>query len=1378
MKRLSLSFAMLLLVTMAMAQKSWVGFTSAQPEEVLIDFLKSDHSGLTLEITVPGMYLQQLSVQGNLFHHISLMEGQTTKDVGRPELPMINEVIGIPHSRKLSWKITAIETMKFPDYLIFPFQTPTTDNAGAEKPPFVIDEAFYQKDAPYPAENLIISPPQIWRDVKLANFHFTPFTYNAATGDLTVITKLEVEIIFDEMDEAMHFTPRMELTPKFYNMYSAAIPNFDQLGYSITFLQGTGIKYLVITNPEAIAAIEPLVAWKNEMGHRTEVRILEPGFNTPQEFKDYIQQLYLTDGLEYVLMVGDAYPNGGSGGGPNIVPMYYWNPGSDASYSDSWYTCLDGPDDHYADLAIGRFVYDVNQLSQLETQIQKTMTHYLAPDVADNWAENTILIAHKEEYPGKYTQCCNEIAAYPYSVQVPIFEKAYGGENYSNAQVVNFVNTTGVGIFNYRGHGSSTELWHWTNVNPISFTNSDVVQLTNFEQLFVFFDVCCDNMNIITHPGDCLCESFMKHSGGSVAVNGAIIPSYTIPNHDYDKEMYKAVFDQNITNIGYVTNYANITVLNFHGEIGKSNVRTYLWLGDASAEPWTNQPDDLSVTHSNQLFLGSTDFPVSVLGNAGAVENAMVCISNEDQSIYAVGYTDAGGSAMISFEEPVTIAGNVAVTVTRNNYLPYQAIIPVIAQDGPYVVKDGYLINDNAGGNGNSLMDYAESILLTLAVKNVGTEVAENVTVTLSTDDEFITITDDNEFYDTVEPDEILSIEDGFAFDVAEEFPDGHSVLFNVSATNGIDVWNSYIVIPGHAPEIKMSGLAISDPDGNNNGKLDPGETVTFIITVENSGAADAYNVFGNLSCIDPYVQIITVEPQPCGDIAAGENQEIWFTVAADLLTPQGHATTFTLQTDADFNIAGSDDFNVYIGQIPVVIIDLDGNNNSGPAILDAMTNIGLTAEYITTMPEDLAIYSSAFVCLGIYSSNHVLSASDGQKLADFLNLGGRLYMEGGDTWYYDPQTPVHEMFSVNAVADGNGDLATINGQTGTFTEDMTFNYTGDNNWIDRISPMGGSELILQNQSPVYGTAIAYDEGNYKTIASSHEFGGLTGSDTAIEELMEEYLKFFDVISTDVVANFQANITETCQGMEVVFTDFSAGLISEWYWEFPGGEPATSNEQNPTVIYLQGGSFDVSLTVTGENGSHTNTKQDYITCMEIPEQAGDISGNSETCQGYEEIYLIDAVANAETYNWTMEPEEAGTMEIQFNQVVITFSESYEGQVLLKVCGENQCGEGDLSADFWITVNVCTGIDGMMTNTPLSVFPNPSSGEFSLLINTNDILNLTILNATGEELMAFEALNVDGHFTKIINMKPFANGIYYLKLEGIKTNIVKKIVISR
>ncbi len=1377
MKRFTLLLTLLITISVAYSQKSWVSFNGIQQaEQAAMTIQQSNRAGLTVEINVPGMYLQEMTQEDMVFQHISLTDGHSTKAVGRPELPMLNEVIGIPGNQKVSYTIVTIETTKLSGYNIYPFQTPTTDNPGGHDKAFVMDKAFYQKDGAFPAENVLLDQPQIWRDVKLSNLHVTPFSYNPATQELTVITKMIVKVEFSGIDETMSFNPKMELTPKFYNIYETAIPNFEDLGYTLTYREDPGIKYLIITNTEAIDAIQPLVDWKNQMGHTVEVRTLETGFEDPQDFKTYISGLYESDGLEYVLMVGDAYPNGGSGGGPNIVPMYYWNPGSDASYSDSWFTCLDGPNDHYADLAIGRFVYDANSLDELELQINKTMTHYMTPDVSTNWGENTILIAHKEDYPGKYTQCCEEIATFNYSIQTPIFERAYGGAGYTNAQVVEFVNSSGVGIFNYRGHGSATEMWEWGPSG--SFTAAEVAMLDNTDRLFVFFDVCCDNMDIVEYSGECLCESFMKHETGSVAVNGAIIPSYTIPNHDYDKEMYKAVFEENITNIGYVTNFANLTVLNVHGDIGESNVRTYLWLGDASIEPWTMQPMDLTVSHDAQLFLGMSDFAVTVVGANGSAEGALVCVSNEDNSVYAVAYTDASGVATVDFGGPVQIPGDATVTVTLHNYLPYQAVIPVIPQEGPYVVKDSYELNDIDGGNGNGMMDYAESILMSLSVKNVGVLIAVNVVVTISTEDEYVTITDNEENYGDVDPDQVVTVTDGFAFDVAEDLPDGHAVIFQVSATNGTDIWSSTVVITGHAPMLEMGDFTIADPNGNNNGKLDPGEEATITVYVNNTGSSDAFDVMGEVMASDPFLTVTTTDPQEMGDIAAEGQGMAMFNVTADEATPAGHIATLMFDASAQYNITASGQFTVVIGQIPVVIIDLDENNNSGPVMQQTMEDMGISAEYVTAIPAELTLYSSAFVCLGIYSSNHQLTTTEGQQLADFLNTGGMLYMEGGDTWYYDDQTAAHTMFNINGTSDGSSDLGTINGIAGTFTEGMSFAYSGENNWIDRLAPIGDAEIILENQSPNYGTAISYDGGTYKTIGASHEFGGLDDSDASKEELMTEFLNFFEVITTEVTASFAGNTTEICEGEEVTFTDYSTGNINEWYWEFEGGDPATSTEENPSVMYMAGGTYDVSLTVTGDDSSDTITKTDYINTMFMPEEAGEVSGNNQTCQGYEEIYSVDIIGYSDTYNWVLEPAEAGEMTMNNNETTIAISSDYEGEASLKVCGGNQCGEGGWSTEFMITVNICVGIDETMNNAVLAIYPNPSTGQFTLDLTADDVVNVIILNTVGEVVFSMNNLSVKGQLSTSIDLDNLAEGIYYLKLEGNNTNTIEKIVIAR
>ncbi|TES94064.1 MAG: T9SS type A sorting domain-containing protein, partial [Candidatus Cloacimonadota bacterium] len=126
----------------------------------------------------------------------------------------------------------------------------------------------------------------------------------------------------------------------------------------------------------------------------------------------------------------------------------------------------------------------------------------------------------------------------------------------------------------------------------------------------------------------------------------------------------------------------------------------------------------------------------------------------------------------------------------------------------------------------------------------------------------------------------------------------------------------------------------------------------------------------------------------------------------------------------------------------------------------------------------------------------------------------GRMYLEGGDVWYWDPMYGGYDfcpLFGINATADGTSDLATVLGQGGTFTTGMSFGYGGENSYIDHISPTGSGFLIFRNSSPVYDCGVANDAGTYQTVGLSFEFGGLVdGSPPSTKEaLADSIMRFF-----------------------------------------------------------------------------------------------------------------------------------------------------------------------------------------------------------------------------------------------------------------------------
>ena len=992
-------------------------------------------------------------------------------------------------------------------------------------------------------------------------------------------------------------------------------------------------------------------------------------------------------------------------------------------------------------------------------------------------------------------------------MQTPIFEQAYGGAGATNQDVIDFVNGTGVGIFNYRGHGSATELWDWGASG--SFSATHVNQLTNDTQPFVFFDVCCDNMDIVAHAGNCLCETFMKHTGGSVAVNGAIIPSYTIPNHDYDKEMYKAVFEENITNIGYVTNFANVTVLDVHGTIGRSNVRTYLWLGDASIEPWTLQPTDMQVTHDDQIFLGVSEFGVNVIGQSGPAENAMVCVTNEDGSIYSVAYTDATGMATVTFDEPVSTPGNANVTVTLHNYLPHQAVVDVIPQDGPYVVKDTFVINDN-DGNGNGMVDYGETILLSLGMKNVGIELAEGVVVTMTTDDDYVTITDGEETYGDIDPDETVTVDDGFAFDVAEDIPDGHAILFELSATDGTDVWGSNLVLQGHAPNLQYDYYSIDDASGNNNGFLDPGETVEMTVYVKNNGSADAYNVDAELTSSDPMLTVLTTGAQVVGDLAPDATGEATYTVEADAAIIPGYTGELNVLFTADMGISQED-----IIQIPF-------------------------ADYCEASTSTEDEWIAQVICGDIdNSSSWQGGVANYTDITTTLEAGvdEPITIENGNAWASDIVT-VWVDWNMNKELGDDGNetfqLTNVGGSGQTFTGDIT---------PPDDQPDGQYRMRVRM---TYSTA--------PTPCGNSSYGEV-----------EDYTV---LIAGTLTAAFTADVTAGCEDLTVNFSDNSSGDVISWDWTFEGGDPATSIEQNPTVTYDVIGDYDVTLVVDDGSNTNTTTESDYINILDVPEMAAtptgendlcenndntnysttgatyateyvwmispadagvitgngmdaevnwandyfgdveisvygtndcgdgdestafdvtveplpeaadDITGSETGCQGYTEIYSVPAITYADDYVWTMDPPEAGTTTENGAECTVIWSDTYEGIATMKVCGTNDCGDGAWSAEFEVMVENCTGIGSIRNNGIVAIYPNPSTGVFTVEFNATDIVNLSLVNAIGEVVYQMDRLELNGAFTHQIDLANVAEGIYYLKMSGKSINKIEKIVISK
>jgi PKD repeat protein len=237
-----------------------------------------------------------------------------------------------------------------------------------------------------------------------------------------------------------------------------------------------------------------------------------------------------------------------------------------------------------------------------------------------------------------------------------------------------------------------------------------------------------------------------------------------------------------------------------------------------------------------------------------------------------------------------------------------------------------------------------------------------------------------------------------------------------------------------------------------------------------------------------------------------------------------------------------------------------------------------------------------------------------------------------------------------------------------------------------------------------------------------------------------------------LIPDFEADQTFICAGTTVNFTDLSFGQnISSWSWTFEGGTPSSSTDQNPSVIYDTPGVYDVSLTITDDNGTETKTIYDYISVIETPAKPDTPDGEDEVCTGMVYQYSISEVDYADTYEWEVSPADAGTLFEGGTSASLEVDETWTGDFTLRVRASNMCGDSEWSDNLEGTVNespalfslegggtFCEGSDGV----ELTLDGSQTGIEYELLLDGQPT-GITV-DGTGSEI-SFGMVTEEGYY---------------------------------
>ncbi|MEQ1892584.1 MAG: PKD domain-containing protein [Planctomycetota bacterium] len=80
------------------------------------------------------------------------------------------------------------------------------------------------------------------------------------------------------------------------------------------------------------------------------------------------------------------------------------------------------------------------------------------------------------------------------------------------------------------------------------------------------------------------------------------------------------------------------------------------------------------------------------------------------------------------------------------------------------------------------------------------------------------------------------------------------------------------------------------------------------------------------------------------------------------------------------------------------------------------------------------------------------------------------------------------------------------------------------------------------------------------------------------------------------LADFSATPTQGISPLTVQFDDLSEGTVTAWSWNF--GDGSGSSAAEPQHVFAPG-AYDVSLTVSGPNGTHTKTRAGYVVSEDL-----------------------------------------------------------------------------------------------------------------------------------------------------------------------------------
>lgn len=773
---------------------------------------QSDYTQSAYSFKAPQLVVQPQQAEGATFAFVTFEGAAPSTQLGRPNLPIITEMIEIPLCSKVNVTVSNVQTkdlepLKYP---MMPVQ-PAPSKADKGPLPFVIDSAFYATDAFTDQPAAWVQVMGVARDRNMALLRVSPLSYNPVTGGLRLITAMDITLTFEGADVAA----TQQMHRRYYSPdYSLGHSLLSSMPSEKSVSQAAPLHYLIVAHSSFRGQLDQFINWKKRQGFKVTVGYTDDAAvgTTSNTVAAYAKSFYdnASDTLPaptYLLIVGDHQQ----------IPAFSSRVTSPSSnhvtdlYFATWTSGDIVPDCYY-----GRF--SAQTVAQLTPQIEKTIFYEGYNFTNDSYLGKGMLIAGVDggwegdnayryadpamDYVAKYyINTANGYTDIKYYKNNTSFAPAGvtvtgSSQTTASANAIKGYLNEGYGWVNYSAHGND-DCW-----GQPSFNTTDVAAMTNNGKPSIMIGNCCLSGRFNTEYGDCFGEALL-HKGdnaGAVAYFGCTNSSYWPPDFcwevgyrssisnamdaTYDAlnlGMYDRLFHTHGESYGarHVTAGSMITAGNMAVETYGSYV-DYYWeiyelFGDPSLMPWLAPAQQMSIAPSTVIV--STDRTYGVT----AVPYAYVALTTaDDHAFVAAAYADATGMATLTLPESL-VPGELELAIWAQNYVPFFQTVSVIVPDGPYV-----MVTDIVPTNGK--LRPGEVATFDVSIANVGNANPTWNTIDFSTPSDNVSVLRSQASFSECHPGDTVTISGICPVYISEDLEDGAPVRIDMSVNFGGDI--------------------------------------------------------------------------------------------------------------------------------------------------------------------------------------------------------------------------------------------------------------------------------------------------------------------------------------------------------------------------------------------------------------------------------------------------------------------------------------------------------------------------------------------------------------------------------------------------------------